>query len=86
MRETDRHAVLAALKNVDFPAGKDKLVRAAEAAKTPEPAVRALRHPAGGSAQTSRRMATGAGTRGAPGASDSHVPADDLNPDQVSAS
>jgi Protein of unknown function (DUF2795) len=43
MRETDRHAVLAALKNVDFPAGKDELVRAAEAAKAPEPAVRALR-------------------------------------------
>lgn len=31
MGETDRHAVLAALRNVDFPAGKDELVQVAEA-------------------------------------------------------
>lgn len=43
MAETERRDVLAVLKDVDFPADKQDLVRAAQAAGAPEPVVAALR-------------------------------------------
>lgn len=43
MAHTDVHEVLGALKNVDFPAGKDDLLREAEAAGASQEVIAALR-------------------------------------------
>ncbi len=43
MAATDVNEILHAVKNVDFPAGKDDLVRAAKQAGASETAVKALR-------------------------------------------
>jgi uncharacterized Zn finger protein (UPF0148 family) len=39
----DAHQLKMALRDVDYPAGKEELIRAAEAAGTPEDVMRALR-------------------------------------------
>ncbi|MDT0308986.1 DUF2795 domain-containing protein [Streptomyces sp. DSM 44917] len=43
MGSTNVNEILRAVRNVDFPAGKDDLVREAKRAGAPEPAVKALR-------------------------------------------
>ncbi|MGK5531599.1 DUF2795 domain-containing protein [Streptomyces sp. URMC 129] len=43
MASTDVGEILRAVKNVDFPAGKDELIEEAKRAGAPEPAVKALR-------------------------------------------
>ncbi|ARQ69561.1 DUF2795 domain-containing protein [Streptomyces marincola] len=43
MAATDANEILHAVKDVDFPAGKDELVLAAKRAGASEPAVKALR-------------------------------------------
>lgn len=43
MASTDVHEILHAVKDVDFPAGKDELIAEAKRAGASEPAVKALR-------------------------------------------